>query len=75
MPASSTPLPHRFHHHRPPLLPFQPPKCLRCNPAWVQMQEVAEATGIVLDPVYSGKAIHGLLSEIRASPDAWRGRK
>lgn len=39
------------------------------------MQEVAEATGVVLDPVYSGKAIHGLLAEIKASPQAWQGRR
>jgi 1-aminocyclopropane-1-carboxylate deaminase/D-cysteine desulfhydrase-like pyridoxal-dependent ACC family enzyme len=39
------------------------------------LQEVAEATGVILDPVYSGKAIHGLLAEIKASPNAWRGRK
>ncbi|GIL44459.1 hypothetical protein Vafri_1914 [Volvox africanus] len=38
------------------------------------VQEVAAATGIVLDPVYSGKAVHALLEEIRASPDEWRGR-
>lgn len=37
-------------------------------------QEVAEATGVLLDPVYSGKAVHGLLAEIRSNPDAWRGR-
>ncbi|GLI65555.1 hypothetical protein VaNZ11_009118 [Volvox africanus] len=38
------------------------------------VQEVAAATGVVLDPVYSGKAIHALLEEIRADPDEWRGR-
>ncbi|KAG2450414.1 hypothetical protein HYH02_004916 [Chlamydomonas schloesseri] len=38
------------------------------------VQEVAAATGVVLDPVYSGKAVHALLQEVRADPDAWRGR-
>ena len=37
--------------------------------------DVATSTGIVLDPVYTGKAVHGLLSEIAADPEAWRGRK
>ncbi|KAG2486910.1 hypothetical protein HYH03_014409 [Edaphochlamys debaryana] len=35
---------------------------------------VSDATGVVLDPVYSGKAVHGLLKEMRADPGAWRGR-
>jgi hypothetical protein len=30
---------------------------------------------VVLDPVYSGKAVHCLLREMQASPDAWRGRR
>ena len=36
---------------------------------------VAEATGVVLDPVYSGKALHALLGEMRADPAAWAGRR
>lgn len=39
------------------------------------VQAVAEATGVVLDPVYSGKALHQLLADMAASPNAWRGRK
>ncbi|KAF5834259.1 tryptophan synthase beta subunit-like PLP-dependent enzyme [Dunaliella salina] len=39
------------------------------------MKEVAEETGVILDPVYSGKAIHGLIAEMRASPQAWQGRR
>ncbi|CAG9461591.1 unnamed protein product [Pedinophyceae sp. YPF-701] len=35
----------------------------------------AEATGIVLDPVYSGKAMHGLLKMVREDAGAWEGRK
>ncbi|KAL4457485.1 hypothetical protein ABPG75_012350 [Micractinium tetrahymenae] len=37
--------------------------------------EVAAATGIILDPVYTGKALHGLVSEMAADPGAWAGRK
>ncbi|KAL4457486.1 hypothetical protein ABPG75_012351 [Micractinium tetrahymenae] len=37
--------------------------------------EVAATTGIILDPVYTGKALHGLVSEMRANPGAWAGRK
>lgn len=40
-----------------------------------QMQSIAQATGIVLDPVYSGKAINGLLKDMNARPDDWRGRR
>lgn len=39
------------------------------------MQEVAQATGICLDPVYSGKALHAMLAEIKGNPQAWAGRK
>ena len=39
------------------------------------LQRVAEATAIVLDPVYTGKAMHALLQEIYNDPEAWRGRK
>lgn len=39
------------------------------------VQEVAGATGLVLDPVYGGKALHALLSEMRADPGAWEGRR
>ncbi|EFJ43893.1 hypothetical protein VOLCADRAFT_65498 [Volvox carteri f. nagariensis] len=38
------------------------------------VQEVAAATGVVLDPVYSGKAVHALLADIRARAEEWRGR-
>ncbi|GLC33023.1 hypothetical protein PLESTB_000379600 [Pleodorina starrii] len=38
------------------------------------VQEVSAATGVVLDPVYSGKAVHALLAEIRSNPAEWRGR-
>jgi 1-aminocyclopropane-1-carboxylate deaminase/D-cysteine desulfhydrase-like pyridoxal-dependent ACC family enzyme len=42
--------------------------------ALTDVAEVALATGVVLDPVYTGKAVHALLGEMRAAPEAWRGR-
>lgn len=36
---------------------------------------VSQQTGIVLDPVYSGKALHQLLRDMQESPDEWQGRK
>ncbi|GBF88670.1 D-cysteine desulfhydrase, mitochondrial [Raphidocelis subcapitata] len=36
---------------------------------------VAAATGIVLDPVYSGKALHQLLRDVAAAPAEWEGRR
>ena len=30
---------------------------------------------MVLDPVYSGKALHGLLREMASDPGAWAGRR
>lgn len=37
--------------------------------------DVAMATGVVLDPVYSGKALHGFLHEVKAAPEEWQGSK
>ncbi|KAI3436499.1 hypothetical protein D9Q98_005916 [Chlorella vulgaris] len=37
--------------------------------------KVAAATGVILDPVYTGKAVHMLLQEMRERPEAWQGRK
>ena len=36
---------------------------------------MAGATGVLLDPVYSGKAVHAMLSEIHRDPAAWTGRR
>jgi len=36
---------------------------------------VAKATGVLLDPVYSGKAAHGLIREMARDPGAWEGRR
>lgn len=38
------------------------------------VQAVSSSTGILLDPVYSGKAVYGMLREMREDPAAWRGR-
>lgn len=35
------------------------------------VMKAAMETGIVLDPVYSGKALCGLLSEMRGSSEQW----
>jgi len=48
---------------------------LSTNDEIATAQEVAAATGVVLDPVYSGKAVNALLTEIRADPAAWSGRR
>lgn len=39
------------------------------------IKDVAVATGVCLDPTYSGKALHGFLHDLNANPDEWRGRK
>lgn len=39
------------------------------------IQQIALTTGIIMDPVYSGKALHKLLQDMRANPEEWRGRK
>jgi D-cysteine desulfhydrase len=38
------------------------------------LREVARAEGVVLDPVYTGKAFHGLWSELRRNPTAFGQR-
>ena len=32
-------------------------------------------TGVILDPVYSGKAYHTLLEEMKQHEEQWKGRK
>ncbi|KAL8504064.1 hypothetical protein ACS0TY_022701 [Phlomoides rotata] len=39
------------------------------------VREIAEATGIVLDPVYSGKAVYGMMRDMAENPGKWEGRK
>ena len=38
-------------------------------------KRVAETSGIILDPVYSGKALYGLLQDMKSAPETWRGRR
>ena len=38
------------------------------------LREVARTTGILLDPVYTGKAFYGLVSELTRAPDRFQGR-
>ncbi|MBA0860559.1 hypothetical protein Goshw_018805 [Gossypium schwendimanii] len=39
------------------------------------VKEVATATGVVLDPVYSGKAAYGMMKDMAENPNKWEGRK
>ncbi|PON96783.1 D-cysteine desulfhydrase [Trema orientale] len=39
------------------------------------VKDIAAATGVVLDPVYSGKAAYGLLKDMTENPEKWEGRK
>nr|CAB3451226.1 unnamed protein product [Digitaria exilis] len=39
------------------------------------VKDIAATTGIVLDPVYSGKAAYGLLKDMAGNPAKWKGRK
>lgn len=37
--------------------------------------EIAETTGVILDPVYSGKAIYQMCKDIMENPSKWEGRR
>lgn len=37
--------------------------------------EVSRQTGIILDPVYTGKAVRGLLQEMSGNPGRFKGRR
>nr|CAD1827227.1 unnamed protein product [Ananas comosus var. bracteatus] len=39
------------------------------------VKKIAAATGIVLDPVYSGKAAYGMLKDMDKNPAKWKGRR
>lgn len=39
------------------------------------VKEIATATGVVLDPVYSGKAAYGMMKDMAENPKNWEGRK
>ncbi|KAF9624708.1 hypothetical protein IFM89_013246 [Coptis chinensis] len=41
----------------------------------VFIKEVAEATGVILDPVYSGKAAYGFVKDMRENPKKWEGKR
>ncbi|KAL6319601.1 hypothetical protein AAG906_020678 [Vitis piasezkii] len=38
------------------------------------LKEVAISTGVVLDPVYSGKAAYGMIKDMAENPSKWEGR-
>ena len=39
------------------------------------VKEVAEMTGVILDPVYSGKALHGFLLDVANNPAKWENKR
>ncbi|KAJ0442659.1 putative D-cysteine desulfhydrase [Helianthus annuus] len=39
------------------------------------VKEIAETTGVILDPVYSGKAAYGMMKDMSQNPTKWEGRK
>ncbi|KAK4488991.1 hypothetical protein RD792_004782 [Penstemon davidsonii] len=39
------------------------------------VSDIAQATGVVLDPVYSGKAAYGMIKDMNENPEKWQGRK
>ncbi|KAJ6418690.1 hypothetical protein OIU84_001959 [Salix udensis] len=39
------------------------------------VKQIATATGVVLDPVYSGKAAYGMMNDMAENPKNWEGRK
>ncbi|KAJ6748920.1 1-AMINOCYCLOPROPANE-1-CARBOXYLATE DEAMINASE-RELATED [Salix purpurea] len=39
------------------------------------VKRIATATGVVLDPVYSGKAAYGMMNDMAENPKNWEGRK
>ncbi|KAL0356394.1 UNVERIFIED_CONTAM: Bifunctional D-cysteine desulfhydrase/1-aminocyclopropane-1-carboxylate deaminase, mitochondrial [Sesamum radiatum] len=39
------------------------------------VKQIAQSTGVVLDPVYSGKAAYGMMKDMAENPAKWEGRK
>ena len=39
------------------------------------IQQVAEQTAIILDPVYSGKTVYGMLRQMQDNPTTFKGRR
>jgi 1-aminocyclopropane-1-carboxylate deaminase/D-cysteine desulfhydrase-like pyridoxal-dependent ACC family enzyme len=39
------------------------------------VKEVAETTGVILDPVYSGKALYQFTQDVLKDPSKWLGKK
>ena len=40
-----------------------------------QIAGIASSTGIILDPVYTGKAFRGMMTELERNPSRFRGRR
>ena len=43
------------------------------NHAWGHFEDCA-AAGVILDPVYSGKALFNFVQDVHREPDKWQGR-
>jgi len=39
------------------------------------VKNVAEATGVILDPVYSGKALYHFMLDLENNPEKWEGKR
>ena len=39
------------------------------------IMEVSRTTGIMIDPVYTGKAVFGLVNELKSNPDRFKGKR
>ncbi|KAK4778539.1 hypothetical protein SAY86_006067 [Trapa natans] len=39
------------------------------------VKEISMSTGVILDPVYSGKAAYGMMKDMTQNPKNWEGRK
>ena len=51
------------------------PDCLFSPCDCVRFQDISTSTGVILDPVYSGKAIFGFLHDVREHPEKWKGKR
>ena len=49
--------------------------CYKCFTLIEYIMKVAEDTGIILDPVYTGKAVYCLVQQLRTNPGQFKGKK
>ena len=51
------------------------PDCLPSSCDCFRFQDISISTGVILDPVYSGKAVFGFLRDVREHPEKWKGKR